>query len=179
MVGYFELVMGCMFSGKSTHLLDAIKVAKSTATPYIAVTHASDDRYASGAICTHDLCKENAIPTTSLMPLVDLDEYKESCIVFVEEAHFFKDLEQFVKTAIGQHGKKVMVAALDGTFNMEPFENVARVIPFADTIVKKYARCSVCSGKAAFSMRLVESKETILVGAANMYQPVCRQHHRL
>jgi len=44
----------------------------------------------------------------------------------------------------------------------------------AEKVQKLCAICVYCSNEAAFTKRIVESKEIQLIGGAEMYKPVCR-----
>ena len=71
-------------------------------------------------------------------------------------------------------GKLVMVSALNGSFKMEPFENVARLIAKADKIKFKKAICYFCQESAHYSLRTIASEEEVLIGASDKYRPTCR-----
>jgi thymidine kinase len=51
-------------------------------------------------------------------------------------------------------GKHVIVAALDGTFQRKPFQNVMELIPLSENVVKLNAVCMTCFRDAPFSKRL-------------------------
>lgn len=51
------------------------------------------------------------------------------------------------------------------------------VIPLADTVTKLTARCEVCGKRAFFTLRKTGESQTELIGGADMYMPVCRQHY--
>ena len=72
-------------------------------------------------------------------------------------------------------GKIVVVAALDGTFERKAFGNIISLIPLAEKVTKLCAVCVYCTNEAAFTRRIVESKEIQLIGGDEMYKPVCRQ----
>ena len=57
------------------------------------------------------------------------------------------------------------------------FGSVLDVIPLADTVTKLTARCGICGKRAFFTLRKVEETQTELVGGAEAYMPVCRQHY--
>lgn len=71
-------------------------------------------------------------------------------------------------------GKTVVVAALDGTFERKAFGNIIKLNPLAEKVTKLCAVCVYCTNEAAFTRRIVESKEIQLIGGAEMYKPVCR-----
>lgn len=51
------------------------------------------------------------------------------------------------------------------------------VIPLADTVTKLTARCELCGKRAFFTLRKTDETKTELIGGADMYMPVCRQHY--
>ena len=61
---------------------------------------------------------------------------------------------------------------------MEPFPVIARIIPKADKIKLLKAYCFNCHKDAKFSLRIVQSNETVLIGAGEAYKPACRECHK-
>lgn len=57
------------------------------------------------------------------------------------------------------------------------FGSVLHIIPIADTVTKLTARCELCGKRAFFTLRKTEEKQTELIGGADLYMPVCRQHY--
>ncbi|PPD74540.1 hypothetical protein GOBAR_DD28547 [Gossypium barbadense] len=57
------------------------------------------------------------------------------------------------------------------------FGSVLDIIPLADTVTKLTARCEVCGKKAFFTFRKTAATQTELIGGADLYMPVCRQHY--
>jgi thymidine kinase len=182
-VGRLELIIGCMFSGKSTELIQRIRKYKLINRSYLAVTHQSDVRYDTNSIVSHDLLRESALPLSRLCQLTDdessyKEQYLNAQVIVIEEGQFFVDLFDFVLLAVERDGKTVVISALDGDYLRKPFENVMRLIPLADTVDRRTALCSGCSDGtvAMFSQRTVESQgERELVGGAEAYRPVCRR----
>ena len=79
---------------------------------------------------------------------------------------------------LAQLNKTVIIAALNGDFRMEPFPVIARIIPKADKIKLLKAYCFNCHRDAKFSLRIVQSNETVLIGAGEAYKPACRECHK-
>lgn len=52
------------------------------------------------------------------------------------------------------HGKIVIVAALDGTFQRVGFGNILNLIPLAENVVKLNAVCMICFREASFTKRI-------------------------
>lgn len=71
-------------------------------------------------------------------------------------------------------GKIVLVAALDGTFERKAFGRIIHLIPMAEKVTKLCAVCVYCTKEAAFTKRVVASRQIQLIGGAEMYKPVCR-----
>lgn len=61
--------------------------------------------------------------------------------------------------------------------NRRNFGSVLDIIPLADSVTKLTARCEICGNRAFFTLRKTQEKETELIGGADMYMPVCRQHY--
>ena len=60
---------------------------------------------------------------------------------------------------------------------MEPFPVVSKLISKADKIKLLKAYCFHCHKDAKFSLRIVQSNETVLIGAGEAYKPACRDCH--
>ncbi len=50
------------------------------------------------------------------------------------------------------------------------------LIPYSKTINKLLAKCTICQDPAMCTKRINTSKEQILVGGLNDYQPRCIKH---
>ena len=61
---------------------------------------------------------------------------------------------------------------------MEPFPVISKLISKADKIKLMKAYCFNCHNDAKFSLRIVESNETVLIGAGEAYKPACRDCHK-
>ncbi|GAB2236321.1 hypothetical protein Droror1_Dr00028043 [Drosera rotundifolia] len=57
------------------------------------------------------------------------------------------------------------------------FGSVLDVIPLADSVTKLTARCEMCGKLAHFTLRQSDETKTELIGGADKYMPVCRQHY--
>lgn len=184
-VGSLELVIGCMFSGKSTELIRRTRMNKMLNKNVLVVNHASDLRYGNSfKITSHDMDQENAVHVTSLMTLIQKDEYLYANVVIVDEGQFFNDLVEFSKKAVEQDDKTLIIAALDGNFNRQPFQNVMELIPFADNVIRLNAMCFMCNdgSSASFTKRIKENTSKnefdVVVGGSDIYQSVCRRHYK-
>lgn len=180
-IGTLDIIIGCMFSGKTTELLNRIRKALIICNNIVVVNHNLDNRYdkTGGYICSHDQQKIKALSCSNLKELLHNPDYKNSPIIFIDEAQFFSDLKSFVVHAVDVDNKWVTVCGLDGDFQRNKFGDILDLIPFADTVVKTSALClKCCNGtKGLFSAKLKnQNQNQIDVGNEDKYIPVCRKH---
>ena len=97
-------------------------------------------------------------------------------MIGIDEGQFFSDLVE-ISEELALMKKTVIIAALNGDFRMEPFPVIAKIIPKADKIKLLKAYCFNCHKDAKFTLRIVQSNETVLIGAGEAYKPACRECH--
>lgn len=181
---YLKLYIGCMFSGKSTSLLNEISKYKVLTDKIIVVNHVLDKKRQgnTGYLKTHS---NKMCPAIMLNKLYELyGEYKElyldAEIVVIDEGQFFEDLYPFIKAELMKVGKRkiFIIGGLSGDYNMEPIGDIYRLIPLADEINKLNAYCVKCKDGtlASFTRRTISNDQQILIGDSNVYIPVCRYH---
>ena len=68
-VGYLNIILGPMFSGKTTYLINAYNNNINDNISTLAINHALDDRYGNGKIVSHD---GNSIPCTDMSKLSEI-----------------------------------------------------------------------------------------------------------
>ena len=179
MTGELHLIIGCMFSGKTSKLISYIRKCQLLNQEYLVITHSFDKRYGSDIICSHDKNKVFSEVTTKLSDIKITEKYKKSTFIFIEEAQFFNDLKDFVIQAVEVDNKIVTVCGLDGDFKRNKFGEILDLIPYADSLEKLSAYCiECCDGTLAkFSKRITNDFETKLIGSTEKYKAVCRKHY--
>ena len=171
--GSIKLIMGPMFSGKSTRLIETIRKSHYKAKKTLMISFYADKRYTDKSeVVTHDLIKYDSIECSTLMEKFEL--LKNYDIIGIDEGQFFKDLVETCEK-LANMGKLVIVAALNGDFMREPFPVIANLIPKVDKIKLLNAYCFNCHKCAKYSLRIVASNEKILIGAGEAYKPACRK----
>ena len=170
--GKIKLLIGPMFSGKSTRLVETVRKYSFKNKKTILINFVGDTRYsAESKIVTHDQIKYDSLTCKLLSEKIEtLEKYD---VIGIDEGQFFADLVSICEK-LCYLGKIVVVAALSGDFLMKPFPNVAELISKADKIKLMKAYCFYCHKVAGFSLRTVNSNETILIGASEAYRPVCK-----
>ena len=176
MPAYLELILGHMFSGKTTKLLEIYKQNVFCEIPTVVINHAADTRYHETLLSTHD---KRMIPCIQLNKFSEMDfSQKEminnSEVILINEGQFFDDIIQFVESML-KMSKMIYIAGLDGDFERKKFGTLIDLIPLCDKVSKLNSLCSKCKNgtPGIFSMRLTNEKQQTLVGSEN-YIPVCR-----
>ncbi len=174
-VGKIELIIGPMFSGKSTRLIGLIRKYTYKAKKTIMIKFFADKRYTDKSeVVTHDFLKYDSIDCKNLRE--HFDKIKCYDVIGIDEGQFFPDLVE-VCEELALMKKTVIVAALNGDFRMQPFPVVANLISKADKIKLLKAYCFNCHRDAKYTFRIVQSNETVLIGAGEAYKPACRECH--
>jgi len=166
-----ELIIGSMFSGKSTELIHRVKRYRSIGMKCCIINHSNDTRIDGEFIKTHDGAFLPAVKTSDIL-LVNTKGYDA---VAIDEGQFFLNLRVAVNLMI-KSGKLVIVAGLSGDYKCQKFGEILDLIPFADDVTFKRALCKNCChpGKhASFTKRISNETQKIFVNAK--YMAVCRQ----
>lgn len=174
--GYLEVVLGPMFSGKTSKLVDIYKKNKYCNIPVLSINHESDNRYSETMISTHDKVMIPGINCNRLFD-IDLSKIEEYDIFLINEGQFFDDLYDFVVHLLDKK-KKIYVFGLDGDFEKKKFGQILDLIPLCDKVEKLQSLCAICkNGRAGiFSKRISTETNQVLVGSDN-YVPACRDCH--
>jgi len=180
MFGKIDIIMGCMFSGKSTEIIRLINRYKALEKKILIVNHSSDIRYKKNCISTHSNININCISITNLNDLKSESKYNYETIdvIVIEEGQFFNGLYAFTMEASEKDNKIIIIAGLDGDSNREEFGDMIKLIPKCDNVTKLHALCSICKDGtlAPFTKRLVNNNNQVLIGV-NEFIPVCRYHY--
>ena len=182
MSGNLDVLVGPMFSGKSTELLRRLFVEASVGTKCLYINSTRDTRTPEN-YSTHNplyqekLEKQNGVDMLSVSNLKDVDaEYlKEYSVIGVDEGQFFKDLVVEIKKWVEVLEKHVIVAGLDGNFRREAFGQMIDLIPISESVTKLQAKC-MCGRNAPFTHKKQGDQNTeIQVGGKDIYTAKCRK----
>jgi thymidine kinase len=169
--GEIQVIYGPMFSGKSTELLRRIRRYTAARKACVVLKYQRDVRYSAENMSTHDSTSCEAHPCLTLTDASNLVEKVD--VIGVDEGQFFPDIVTFCERMANQ-GKIVIVAALDGTFQREPFGTILGLLPLAESVTKLNAVCQYCNKEAAFTKRLGSETEIEIIGGSESYVAVCR-----
>jgi len=176
-----ELIIGPMFSGKSTTILRRVKRAEVIGVKSLIVTSIIDTRYntSTNHVKTHDKQMVEAIGLEDLKEITLFAAFQNAKLIIIEEAQFFAGLYEMVAKLVEVYKRDVIVVGLDGDSERKPFGEILQLIPLADTITKLTALCKRCSdGTAALFTYCKSSKATqVCVGGDDKYEALCRRHY--
>ena len=99
---YLELIIGPMFSGKTSRLVDIYKQCKFCNITVAVINHCIDARYHDTLLSTHDKVMIPCIKTDNLKSV--LTNITDAQVVIINEGQFFNDLYEVVLQMI--HLKK-------------------------------------------------------------------------
>lgn len=175
--GHIQLILGPMFSGKSSELLRRVRRFTVAGKKCIVIKHTKDVRYSKEDMATHDKILHSALPLSSLGGL--MEKVAAYDVFAIDEGQFFPDIVEFSDTVASKYGKIVIISALDGTFERKPFDNgILDLVCKSEDVVKLRAICMICKQKeAAFSKRIGNETQVELIGGADKYASACRDCH--
>jgi thymidine kinase len=176
--GYLELILGSMFSGKTSYLLDVYKKCVFCDIPVAVINYAADNRYTTEPmLSTHD---KQMIPCILANTIQDAIQKNSETIaraetILINEGQFFPDIEEQVRLLVEQSNKRVYICGLDGDFERKPIGNLLQLVPFSDHIMKLKSLCSLCRDgtPGVFSFRTSREVDQVVIGSSN-YIPLCR-----
>lgn len=189
--GRLDIILGTMFSGKTTYILSHI--AKMAELNYkILYVNIDFDTRSDISFSTHnpffenhvDFIKKESIKNNVRMiksrTLLNLD-IQEYNIIIIDEAHFFDDLIDFTNRCL-ENNKCIIVAGLQADFKGHKFGKILDLIPICTNIHRLHAYCAECAKNkkcriAIYSKKITKSKKINDIGGSDKYIPVCREHY--
>ena len=133
--GRIDIIMGCMFSGKSTEIIRLVNRYKALDNKILTINHISDSRYKQNSIVTHNKVSLDCTSLNSLCDVNKMDIYNSLDVIVIEEAQFFDDLYEFVLNAADNDNKIILIVGLDGDSNRNEFGDIIKLIPKCDFIL--------------------------------------------
>jgi thymidine kinase len=191
--GYLEIILGGMYAGKTSRLVEIYKKCKFCNISVAVINHSIDTRYDDALLSTHDKIKIPCIKTERLFDIwdrfdsnpikpIDLSVVRmeekmmiyDSQVILINEGQFFPDLFDFVSELL-KKDKQIYVCGLDGDFERKKFGQILDLIPLCDRVTKLTSLCSMCKNgtPGIFSKRITSETTQTVVGSDN-YIPVCR-----
>lgn len=188
--GKLELVLGTMFSGKTSYILSKIAFFADLGFKILYINIEFDNR-SDDTFSTHNpflnskeyTKKGNIEKNVTMIKTKELKDisYQDYDIILIDEAHFFLDLVEYVKILL-ENKKYVIIGSLIADFKGNKFGQVIDLIPICDEVHRLQAYCAKCAESkkcrvAIYSKRVSQCNETVEIGGSEKYIPVCRSHY--
>lgn len=162
-----------MFSGKTEELIRRLNRAKIARQKVEIFKPSVDKRYHEEDVVSHN---ETSIRSTPVNFADDILLLSGDCdVVGIDEVQFFDEQIVSVAQKLANKGKRVILAGLDMDFEGMPFEPMPKLMAIAEYVTKVHAICMKCGDLAAFSFRLSDSKQKVMLGEKDAYEARCRK----
>ena len=174
--GYLKVILGPMFSGKTTELIRIYRRYSACDVPVCVINHVSDKtRYSTENMSSHNREEITSYNFEKLYHCLKENFVHKVKVILINEGQFFEDLIEVTDILVNVYKKEVYVCGLDGDFKRQKFGKILDLIPNCDDVVKLKALCrNCCKSDALFTYRLSKEKEQTLVGVDN-YISLCRK----
>ncbi|MDB0020798.1 thymidine kinase [bacterium] len=172
-LGWIEVICGSMFSGKTEELIRRLKRAEFAKQKTLIFKPITDVRYSESKVVSHDSNEILSNPVKSSKQIVHLS--KDVDVVALDEAQFFDDGIVDVCNELANSGKRVIIAGLDMDYEGNPFGPMPSLMAIAEFVTKVHAICTKTGNLANYSHRISKSKDLVLLGERDEYEPLSRR----
>ena len=172
-LGWIEVICGSMFSGKTEELIRRLKRAEFAKQKTLIFKPITDVRYSESKVVSHDSNEILSNPVKSSKQIVHLS--KDVDVVALDEAQFFDDGIVDVCNELANSGKRVIIAGLDMDYDGNPFGPMPNLMAIAEFVTKVHAICTKTGNLANYSHRISKSKDLVLLGERDEYEPLSRR----
>jgi thymidine kinase len=180
--GSIEVITGSMFCGKTDELIRRLRRATIARQKVQVFKPVIDTRYHTEKVKSHAGSEYDAEPIVSSQEILRRVD-SATTVVGIDEVQFFDANIVSVAHKLADQGVRVIIAGLDTDFRGEPFGLMPVLMAQAERVDKLHAICMVCGESASRTQRLVDGRPArydepiVVVGASDMYEARCRQHH--
>ena len=176
--GKIHLIIGPMYSGKTTELLRLYKRYYLAGKSCILIKHKDDTRYETDYVVTHDKKRLKALSTKTLSNIYSNSDVSNSEVICIDEIQFYNDAADTCDKWAND-GKIVIAAGLNGDYLREPFEQVSRLLAKVEmnNLTALTAICTETGQQASFSKRITNEKEIKVIGGSEKYIACSRKSY--
>lgn len=172
--GWIEVIVGCMFSGKTEELIRRLNRARYATQRVVVFKPKIDTRFSQAHAASHSGLRFPCEPVDHPSDILRL--VGDAQVVGIDEAQFFDASLVEVAERLADEGRRVVIAGLDQDYRGEPFEPIPELMAVAEYVTKTLAVCVVCGAPANRSQRLVPRDVRVVLGASESYEARCRLH---
>ncbi|MCB0419961.1 MAG: thymidine kinase [Bdellovibrionales bacterium] len=176
--GWIEVIVGCMYSGKTEELIRQIRRAEIAKQAHQLFKPRIDNRYSESSVASHNQNLQSAIIIDHAYEILDRVN-ADTEVVGIDEGQFFTNDLVEVAGQLANSGRRVLIAGLDTDWKGRPFGPIPQLMAVAEEVRKQHAICMVCGSPATRTQRLPGvGGQDILVGSDGMYEARCRSHFK-
>ena len=148
-----DLIIGPMFSGKTTELIRRLHTLYSIGKKCIYVNSSLDTREEKDYSSHNKTISTLGGIASAKMSQLNIEELVQFDIIGIDESQLFSyKFKDVVIKLVEEHGKHVIVSGLNGDFKREKFGEILDLIPLCDNVTKLFPYCITCSHtRSAFS----------------------------
>ena len=170
--GIIEVICGPMFSGKTEELLRRLKRAIIAKNKVAVFKPKIDNRYSDEFVVSHNKNTIKSITIDNPNEVITLS--KNINIIGIDEIQFFD--KNIIKVCIdlANQGKRIILSGLDKDFKGIPFGVMPNLMCEAEQVTKLTAICNQCGEYAAFTKRISDNKDQVVLGETDIYEANCR-----
>ena len=185
-IGLINVIIGNMFSGKTSLLIDKFNQNKNY-RKCLAFKPTMDTRYSETEIISHDKKSISAIPINSIQ---DIEKYKNQFEnAYIDEIHFFSreekeggEVNRYLNELANQNKELVVAGLTWDCFADKPFLSVAHLVATAEFPIRLFGKCETdnCqerSVKQRWKLDWLPQKPEDFVGGKEKYGSYCRFHY--
>ncbi|MBQ9477631.1 MAG: thymidine kinase [Bacteroidales bacterium] len=170
--GCVEVICGSMFSGKTEELIRRLRRAQFANQKIATFKPSVDNRYSDVEVVSHDAHSIISQPIDNPARMLEVDPSVQ--VVGIDEAQFFDETLVDVVQTLADRGVRVIIAGLDTDYLGKPFGPMPKLMAIAEDVQKVHAICVRCGNLANHSHRLSKSKDLVVLGEKDVYEPLCR-----
>lgn len=182
--GFIELIIGCMFAGKTEELIRRVSVLIRGKKKVLVFKPLFDKRYETNYVQSHSGAKifAHLVQTPQDIEKIIFAQKRKIDVLAFDEIQFLKpEFTTYLEKKANQ-GYHIICAGLDKGYNDELFTTVMRLTAQAEFVTKLMAVCVICGNMATKTQRINQDKKPIgpnevsdVVGGDDVYQARCRK----
>ena len=173
-----------MFSGKTEELIRRLVRAEIARQKVQVFKPALDNRYKANKVSSHSGSYYGATVVQDSEEIA-ARVARDTNVVAIDEVQFFDWKIAELCDKLAHEDRRVILAGLDLDFRGEPFGPMPLLMAQAEMVDKLQAICMTCGAPASRTQRLINGRPAnyedpvIMVGASEVYEARCRQHHEV
>lgn len=180
---FLNLIMGPMFSGKTTKLIHSYNAFVNTygKDKCLVLNYSLDKRYTNEAkIVSHNGLSIDCYDTYDLADFIDNIQtqhiFSKAKYIFINEAQFFPNLIHLIIFSKNILKKNFVLCGLDYDYKQEKFGDLLNLVSYADNVYNLTGKCNTenCIYASKYSHRLINDEKQVLIGITQ-YEPLCEE----